>query len=634
MNCSSNFYKVPLCIIYLFKIIMASDFLEIDVITTNDLRGVIEPQKAYFMNPSYPPDIIGGAGFARYLKDFSEKKDFLLVDAGNFYRGSTLGMADSGRTMVEWMNLNGYDALVPGQEDFIFGVDNINTLADLAKFPFLASNIKSINGKNLSTNIKPFTIKEINGVNIGLIGIVDTKIPDLSLNSNVLGIEFLKSVPTLHKNIRLAKSSGADIIILLTSMGIPYDRDEKYKDFIDKIIMSESNEIEPLNSIELGYYAYDVDVIISGGVSKGYPNPWYDPYTHVYSFQNYGGGTEFGHIILRIDPDSELLYDYKLGTDGRVGQSLLADDFRPDIESNSWINKKKNNLVYNPNLIINKIPQNIELTNNWEVDKHGTNDGFEIMTWNWEFFPTASDSTITALSEIINDLDLDIIAIQEIRKMSYFENLMNMLPQYNAILSQNSSFLHQAIIYKYDQYNAVATKELFIDNDYNFAGRPPLFCTLQNKSSDIILNIANIHMKCCDSGLNRRKKASAMLYDYIISRSKKQGINEHWIVLGDWNDDLKDNLGEHCFDPFLDNENFVFVTESIVYDYDQASYPKEPYHSFLDHILVSKNFIKGKNYKINTIRVDKMMGGYDVYEEYISDHLPVLLSLPGGLNSY
>ena len=141
-------------------------------------------------------------------------------------------------------------------------------------------------------------------------------------------------------------------------------------------------------------------------------------------------------------------------------------------------------------------------------------------------------------------------------------------------------------------------------------------------------------MKCCDSGLNRRKKASAMLYDYIISRSKKQGINEHWIVLGDWNDDLKDNLGEHCFDPFLDNENFVFVTESIVYDYDQASYPKQPYHSFLDHILVSKNFIKGKNYKINTIRVDKMMGGYDVYEEYISDHLPVLLSLPGGLNSY
>ena len=41
-----------------------------------------------------------------------------------------------------------------------------------------------------------------------------------------------------------------------------------------------------------------------------------------------------------------------------------------------------------------------------------------------------------------------------------------------------------------------------------------------------------------------------MLYDYI-----KNEIDEtsylNFIVLGDWNDDLKDDPAEHCFNPFF-----------------------------------------------------------------------------------
>ena len=35
------------------------------------------------------------------------------------------------------------------------------------------------------------------------------------------------------------------------------------------------------NSMFLGYYTNDVDIIISGGISKGYRSPWYDVYSHV-----------------------------------------------------------------------------------------------------------------------------------------------------------------------------------------------------------------------------------------------------------------------------------------------------------------------------------------------------------------
>ena len=61
----------------------------------------------------------------------------------------------------------------------------------------------------------------------------------------------------------------------------------------------------------------------------------------------------------------------------------------------------------------------------------------------------------------------------------------------------------------------------------------------------------------------------------------------------------------------------------IIYDINQASYPKEPYVSFLDHILVTKNLISNK---VATLPIDEWMNSYEIYESYISDHKPVFLS--------
>ena len=113
-----------------------------------------------------------------------------------------------------------------------------------------------------------------------------------------------------------------------------------------------------------------------------------------------------------------------------------------------------------------------------------------------------------------------------------------------------------------------------------------------------------------------------MLYDYVIKELSESNL----IILGDWNDDLKDGKGDHCFDPFLNDERFFFPTLDITYDISQASYPKEPYISFLDHILVSKSLIPSNSYSVKTIPIDKYMGGFSIYEHYISDHMPVLLS--------
>ena len=41
--------------------------IKINLVTTNDIHGMIAPQKANFMNPQYPPTILGGAAFSKYV---------------------------------------------------------------------------------------------------------------------------------------------------------------------------------------------------------------------------------------------------------------------------------------------------------------------------------------------------------------------------------------------------------------------------------------------------------------------------------------------------------------------------------------------------------------------------------------
>ena len=182
-----------------------------------------------------------------------------------------------------------------------------------------------------------------------------------------------------------------------------------------------------------------------------------------------------------------------------------------------------------------------------------------------------------------------------------------------------------------DLFKFVRDLEPFSDNDYNFAGRPPLRLDLllTYNNIDIPVSLLNLHMKCCDSGLERRKKASEMLYNYLNNEIDQTSYS-NFIVLGDWNDDLKDAPEEHCFLPFLSDEKYYFLTDRIDDDLSNASYPKEPYFSFLDHIMTTSDFINSnaEAIKVQTVLIENYIGGYDMYESIISDHRPVMFSVP------
>ena len=385
----------------------------------------------------------------------------------------------------------------------------------------------------------------------------------------------------------------------------------------------------------MAYYAENVDIIISGGENKGYPLPFYDYNSHVFTFQNYGNGTEFGHFKMKIGKESHSFIGYEPSIKGRVSQTTLSDDFTSDfkiknqIDNQVEISLKK---LYNKEINWNSLNNNISCgitkkskIDNWEIPSFNTIENIEIITWNCEFFPTAWEETIQTLGELILDIDADIYAFQEIRYTGWFSKLMYLLPNYDFIISKESSFMDQAIIYRKDLFHLVRQVEPFSNDDYNFAGRPPLRGDFWYKcgSDSMKLSIIDIHSKCCDSGLKRRKFAANMLHDYV-SEELDNGYS-NFIILGDWNDDLRDLPDEHSFQSFFDDDRFYFVNTEIIDDPKQVTYPKEPYVSFLDHILVTNELIKDSEYYVQTLPIPDYMGGYEIYEELVSDHLPVML---------
>ncbi|MFL2989274.1 MAG: endonuclease/exonuclease/phosphatase family protein [Candidatus Neomarinimicrobiota bacterium] len=610
---------------------------KLHLVFTNNIHGAIHELPARFINPEFSPLLAGGAGAYTYItnlrKEASEAGDFvILTDAGNLFQGTQLGTDDGGTKIMKWMNWMAYDAFVPGVRDFDQGVENLERLKKESNFPFLASNLKGVNG------IENYKVIDANGIKIGLIGLITPFLFDGLVPENYEGVEVLDLLETLNTQIETIRND-VDLIFVLSHLGLPYNREDEYESFIKK---ASQEKLKIKNAIELAHFTNDVDVIITGGVSKGYDTPWVDPNTHTIVIQNYGNLTGIGHLILNVDKEKKIINDYTFPTERGMMVNLFTDNIWPDLAVQDSISGWVNSISSLHNRDYMKQISEIEGTdcssdninakfNEFDVLSVGKDNLLDIMTWNMERFPLKGDTTMKAVAELIQDLNVDIIGVQEIIKIGAFSEMMSWLPNYNFVISKQSSFLEQAIIYKKNMFTVLAQDEPFAMDDYYFAGRPPLVVDFLYHCGDVKKEICvvNMHLKCCGDGLYRRQQSMKQLHGFLKEKSKKG--KDNIIVVGDWNDQLQDTGIYQSFSPFInDQENFLFVTSTIVNDPNQQSYPSWP--SFLDHILIGRGYfdVFEKEGIVRSVNLDEWIGGWEEYESIISDHRPILLSIPIG----
>jgi endonuclease/exonuclease/phosphatase family metal-dependent hydrolase len=276
---------------------------------------------------------------------------------------------------------------------------------------------------------------------------------------------------------------------------------------------------------------------------------------------------------------------------------------------------------------INPTPTPIQITS------EGSANTLEIATWNLEHFPINGNTTIEKLATIIDQLDIDIYAVQEIEDTSSFDNLIDNLDGYTGIYSDHNygdgSYQKTGIIYKQDMITLLSSQLLFIADGYAFP-RPPLMLYLQTEKEGKIFDfyLIVIHLKAFSEPENveRRRAASLALKTYIDNKIADPNETEKdYIIAGDWNDEITDPVDENAFQIFIDAPNaYRFLTDVLADDPVNASFPS--WGSLIDHILISEDcFNEYNGGTIKTIRLDDQ---YSEYSVYISDHRPVMAAFP------
>jgi 5'-nucleotidase/UDP-sugar diphosphatase len=177
----------------------------ITVFHTNDVHSRIEGNDK---------DLIGYAKLAAIVKDARAAGGVLLLDAGDALHGMSLATMVQGQSIVDMMNLVGYDAMTPGNHDFNYGYDRLKELEEGLDCDMVNANIMLENGDSA---FKPFVIKEVSGKKIAIVGGANPQIKSAIHPDYVKGLQFL-GVEKIEEAVRQAEAE-ADAVIVLAHWG-------------------------------------------------------------------------------------------------------------------------------------------------------------------------------------------------------------------------------------------------------------------------------------------------------------------------------------------------------------------------------------------------------------------------------
>ena len=140
----------------------------ITIIHTNDVHSQIDPLPAN--DPQYP----GKGGVARRAtlvkRVRKENPNTLLVDAGDAFQGTPYFNFYKGEVEYKAMSQIGYDAGTLGNHEFDNGIAALAAAMKFANFEFVSANY-DVRGTPLENRVKPYVVREIANVRVGLFGL-------------------------------------------------------------------------------------------------------------------------------------------------------------------------------------------------------------------------------------------------------------------------------------------------------------------------------------------------------------------------------------------------------------------------------------------------------------------------------
>jgi 5'-nucleotidase / UDP-sugar diphosphatase len=149
---------------------------------------------------------------------YSPEAPFLVLSGGDTWTGPALSTWFDGESMIEVMNLMGYDAAAVGNHEFDFGLDGLRERGAQAEFPFLAANMRTAAGTEIDFAL-PYVVHEVTlerrSLKVGIIGLASTGTPRTTMPTHVAGLEFDDYATVLSEVVPQVRAEGAHVIVVI-----------------------------------------------------------------------------------------------------------------------------------------------------------------------------------------------------------------------------------------------------------------------------------------------------------------------------------------------------------------------------------------------------------------------------------
>ena len=210
--------------------------LELTIAHINDHHSNLDAFAAQTMKIGGVDTQVDLGGFARVtqaFKAYDGRDDVLKLHGGDAVTGTTYYTLFKGEADAALMNTVCFDAMAVGNHEFDDGDAQLKSFIDklhagACQTPVLAANIKPQVGTPLAPKaaddyLKPYTLKTIQGVQVGIIGIT-VKGKTQNSSSPLATTAFEDEAVAAQRTIDQLKGQGVKHIVLLTHIGYEADK--------------------------------------------------------------------------------------------------------------------------------------------------------------------------------------------------------------------------------------------------------------------------------------------------------------------------------------------------------------------------------------------------------------------------
>jgi endonuclease/exonuclease/phosphatase family metal-dependent hydrolase len=255
---------------------------------------------------------------------------------------------------------------------------------------------------------------------------------------------------------------------------------------------------------------------------------------------------------------------------------------------------------------------------------------FDVVTWNIEWFgstgngPSDVDRQLENVITVVETIDADLYALQEISSESRFFELVDSLENYSGFWADYSSQTQNtAYLFKPSVIDSVSSGLLQAgQQEFDWAFRLPLFFEFDATIEGVTRRIFsyNVHAKALadQDSYDRRTMASLRMKVYLDNNRQDDNV----LFLGDYNDELFSSTYQNEVSPynnFVQDDAYLTLTGSLE-QRGLNSFIAGQNQSMIDHITVTNELIEDHIDGAQRVENPNYIGSYI---SSTSDHAPV-----------